>query len=353
MSHVRHLLTVSAFAVVLFAPAVSPAQGIKVHDFATGTGDAFYELSGSPELRRQHTSTVRIIKDLIDLVPFDQVKATGASLSAISNGRTTGSGGRQVGYIEMNVNVPSSASAGGTVQIAVGFSDKFTFKVVRKGLIENVTFNPVPSTVQVGAPIVMTATGVDFGTPNVVRLACHTVTNVSRGGTQANATFTATLTRSSSCSTNPSTYLFGIESTASSDPNTYTQSNADGTWDFHYAAAPPTGVTCVSNPSIGAPAMTAPVNGSTISFAAASTSPTGITVRWSLADRSGQQGAPLNEYLLTVRHSGGRTLEARTVTGLSAVVTVPIGATVTIDLRAKNCGEPSPTSSLTFTTKYQ
>src|SRR5437763_6452908 len=95
-------------AALLIAPAVAGAQGITVFDFALPAGGAFHQLGATPPLRRGVTSTVRVTKNLIDLVPDFQIKIdNGATLGHITHARDN----NNMGYIEMPVTIPASTGA--------------------------------------------------------------------------------------------------------------------------------------------------------------------------------------------------------------------------------------------------
>src|SRR5437868_987538 len=134
-------------AALLIAPAVAGAQGITVFDFALPAGGAFFQLTATPPLRRGVTSTVRVTKNLIDLVPDFQIKMNGgATIGHITHARDNGG----MGYIEMPVTVPAGQSVGSTLTLDVGFTDHFKFTATTRGEITSVSFNPNPTTIVAG-----------------------------------------------------------------------------------------------------------------------------------------------------------------------------------------------------------
>ncbi len=353
-------LTAVAAALLWIAPnrGLAQGEGITISDFSTtGTAGISSGLTETGKLRRGVTSTVLIIKNLIDLVPDGQINVSGGGslVGSVTHGRTSSSG---IGFISMKVSVPSSQSIGSTITINVGLLDHFKFNVVHRGEISTVSFNPNPTTILAGTPFTVNVSGTDFGSPVITNVQCHSVTM----GTVTGTTLSATLTRSASCSLAASTpFGFFVTSTASGERSPYSKSDGTKSFPFGpYQAPPPEGVACVSAPNIGAPIITAPVNNSTINFLPASDSTQSVRISW-LLKTGGDVLAPNNEWIVTVPTSGLKT--STTVTGISVSQISVTGTSVshgfrvpgtyTVSVRAKNCGITAPSSSVTFTLKFQ
>jgi hypothetical protein len=345
----------SLTALALGAPfADARAQDIFVRDF--GSSEISYANGSTPKIRRGMTSRVRIVKDLIDLVPFQMVSASGgATISSLSNGRTSNG----TGFLAMDVTVPSGQATNSTITLNVGLSDHFNLTVKHRGLVSSITANPQPSTLQQGTPFVATVQGTDLGDP-VADLGsgqtCHSVTV----GNRTNTSVQFTLTRLASCSLN--SFSLSVDPSANDDPPKYLlASGAVPILNFSYIPPPPVGVTCTSNPNLGLPTIRAPGNAQVIVFGSGTPSPTNITIRWdSLTNLT--QPAPNNEWIVTRGGSqvggglliggGGTKGNFVTVTGLSKTLSFTIPGTHTISVRPKNCGQNAQTATITFSTRY-
>ncbi|HEX6050067.1 MAG TPA: hypothetical protein VFZ21_12390 [Gemmatimonadaceae bacterium] len=331
--------------VVSFTPVSHFAENIRVVDFASSLT---YSLTQRPPVRRGVTSSISIKKNFIDLVPFGQVSVSGAgaSISNLDNGTDGGTG-----YISMRLTVPSNATLGAVITLSVGLIDRFTFRVVNRGVVASVTKNPDPATLQPGTEWTATVTGTDLGGPGLLTIPCHTVTVPSRSNTSVQYR----LRRSATCST--TTFSFRLVPSATNDPPTWTTSSGGGTgFAFSYVPPPPTGVTCTSIPNITAPVVTRPLDNQVIVFGSGTASPTRVTVAWEQRTQPGNFLPPNNEWLVT-RHTTtqlGTTTSTKpvTVTSLSTVLSVAIPEAVTVSVRAKNCGTPGPATTITFSTRY-
>jgi len=342
------LLSLTALATVLVTlspPVLRAQEGILVTDFSTPHTPVTYPLAGPAKVRRGVTSTVEIVKNLIDLVPFDQIKIHSGptTISSISNGRTSASG---TGFIRMSMTVPSGLTAGSTVTLDVGFLDHFSFTVLHEGQLSNApALSPSPGTVVAGSAITVTGHGVDFGSPNVVAI-CHNVTMGSHDGDS----FTATLVRSSTagCVSNNGPFTFSVHGSGTGDPTIY--STVGGTTSFQIPAyqipAPPPGLACASVPNIDGPVITRPVNQQVFSFAQGANARQQINVIWHKKTTS-EQSAPNNDWLVSI---AGLTTTVRD-TVFSQAYLVP--GTYTLTIRAKNCDTPAQSSSVSFSLKFQ
>lgn len=328
--------------------------GTFVTDFHSTTA-SFYDLTATGRLRRGTTSSVQIIKDLIDLVPFDQIKTStgGVTISNKSNGRT--SAGK--GFIQFSLFVSSTQSLGSTVTIDVGLLDHFKFTVLREGLISNVTFTPDPATVSAGTAIVINGVGSDFGTPAFTTLPCHTVTM----GTTSATAFTATATRSFTCA-NSGPYGFSVNGTGTNDAPIYaTGSHQIGFSLASYKALPPPPPPCQSVPGIGSPVVTSPTSGQRFEFVQGTTSPQSLTVRWNLLTNS-NQAAPNSEFIVVLTRTDATTTLKAEKTLITAVATkdssLVVATSLTrnfllpgayqLSIRARNCGDFGPIAISTF-----
>lgn len=326
--------------------AVFAQDGITVLDFSNSSrGGVTTSLTGTGKLRRGVTSTVVIVKNLIDLVPDGQISVSGGGslASGITHGRTNAG----EGFISMKVSVPSGQAINSTITLNVGLLDHFPFSTVHRAQVSAIAFNPNPTTIQGGTPFVLTITGTDFGSPNLTLAgtACHSASNVTRTAT----TFTATLQRLSTC-TSLGPFGYTLSSTASGEPGFYAE--GDGTFSFTfgpYVAPPPTGVACVSAPNIGAPVITAPTNNSTINFFTASGSPQTITIVWG-RNTDNKVAAPDNEWLVTVPTSKTEVLD---IVGTSFSPRLAVPGSYSVTVRAKNCGTSAPSTTVKFSLKFQ
>jgi hypothetical protein len=332
------------------AAAPPAAEGIGVNDFA---GGRIYTLSQTPPIRRGGTSEVFITKHLIDLVPFDQVEVSGAGATpgTIRNGRDA----QGIGFISVRVTVPSDAALGALITLRVGLIDRFTFRVVNRGEVASITKNPDPSTIASGTAWVATVSGTDIGSPVVTpnAPACHTATVNEGSRTAGGVQFT--LRRDATCSTS-SSYVFRLAGSAANDPPSWASATGRlATFTFSYAAP---GVVCTSVPGIGAPIVNQPANGQTMVFSVGTPSPAPVTIAWE-RDIAGVP-APNNEWVITrtIVQSTGGTFSMRLpvtteVTGTSTSISFPIPGTHSFTIRAKNCGQTAPSTTVTFSTQYQ
>lgn len=344
-------LSIAATAALLLGGSrASFAQdGITVTDFSNATrGGVTIGLTNTGKLRRGVTSTVMIVKNLIDLVPDGQISVSGGG--SLASGITHGHTSSGEGFISMKVSVPSAQSINSTITINVGLLDHFNFLAVHRAQVSAISFNPNPTTIQGGTAFVLTVTGTDFGSPNLTLggTACHTASNVTRTAT----TFSATLQRISTC-TNLGPFGFTLSSTASGEPGFYAEGNGTFSFTFGpYVAPPPTGVACVSAPGIGAPVITAPKNNSLISFFSGSGSPQTVTIVWD-RNTSNSVAAPDNEWLVTVPTSKIGFSSTLDIVGTSVSPKFAVPGTYTVTVRAKNCGASAPTAFVTFSLKFQ
>src|SRR5512146_652678 len=99
-------IVVSA-ALLLGGRSTSFAQdGITVIDFSNSSaGGVTIGLSSTGKLRRGVTSTVMIVKNLIDLVPDGQINVSGGG--SLASGITHGHTSSGEGFISMKVSVPA------------------------------------------------------------------------------------------------------------------------------------------------------------------------------------------------------------------------------------------------------
>jgi hypothetical protein len=349
----QHRVIVGLTVLVLGAPQAR-AQGIFVTDFHSTTA-SFYDLTATGHLRRGTTSNVQIVKDLIDLVPFDQIKTStsGVTLSGKTNGRT--SAGK--GFIAFSLAVSATQTLGSTVTVDVGLLDHFKFTVRREGLISNVTFTPDPATVSAGTAITINGTGSDFGTPALTAIQCHTVTT----GASTATTFSATATRSVTCA-NSGPYGFSVNGTGANDAPIYATSNhLIGFSLASYKALPPPLPPCQSAPGIGTPTVTSPTNGQRFEFVSGTASPQSLTVRWSNITSS-NQAAPNNEFIVVLTRTDATSTLKNERTLIPAVTTkdssLVVGTVLTknfvlpgsyqLSIRARNCGDFGPITATTF-----
>lgn len=340
------LTTLAAVLVTLSPPVLRAQEGIFVSDFSMhAPARASFSLAGPAKVRRGVTSTVEIVKNLIDLVPFDQIKPhdpSKMSLTAKSNGRTSSG----TGFIRMSMTVPAGVTPGSTVTLDVGFLDHFNFTVEHTGQLSAApTFQPSPSTVVAGHEIVVQVNGVDFGNPTIVAI-CHTESSPAPNPTA----FAASLTRQSSgtCGSNNGPYALSIHGSGTGDPTLY--ATAAGTTGFSIPAylvpPPPPGLACVSVPNIAAPAIAQPTNQQVFAFAAGATARQQLNVVWHKRTQQGQF-APNNDWLVTF---DGTTTTVRD-TLFSRLYPVP--GTYTVSVRAKNCDTSAGSASVTFALKFQ
>lgn len=346
----KPLIAVAA-VLLLGAHGTSFAQneGVTVMDFSNSTtGGVTIGLTATGKLRRGVTSTVIIVKNLIDLVPDGQISVSGGA--SLASGITHGHTSAGEGFISMKISVPSGQSTGSTITVNVGLLDHFKFLAVHRGQISQVTFNPNPTTIQGGTPFVVTTTGTDFGAPalTITGVTCHS----AKPGTHTATTLVDTIVRISTCTSLGPFGLF-VSSTASGEPGFYTEGNGTKSFTFGpYVAPPPTGVACTSVPGIGSPVITTPTNNTTINFFTASGSPQAVTIAWNRTTSNSTE-APNNEWLVTIPAttlSRGSTLD---IVGTSVSPKFPVPGTYTVSIRAKNCGTSSPSSSVTFTLRFQ
>jgi hypothetical protein len=339
-----------AAALLCGAATTSFAQdGITVLDFSNSSrGGVTTSLTGTGKLRRGVTSTVVIVKNLVDLVPDAQINVSGGG--SLASGITHGHTSAGEGFISMKVAVPAGQAINSTITINVGLLDHFNFSTVHRAQISAVSFNPNPTTVQGGTPFVLTITGTDFGTPTLTLAgtACHSTSSI----TQAATTFSATLQRLSTC-TSLGPFGFTLSSTASGEPGFYAEGNGTFSFTFGpYVAPAPTGVACVSAPNIGAPVITNPVNNSAISFFTASGSPQTVTITWSRTTANNVE-APGNEWLVTVPTAKVGFTESLDIVGTSISPRLAVPGTYSVSVRAKNCGTSAPAANVTFSLKFQ
>lgn len=339
------------FTALTLGAGSAGAQDIIVRDF--GVSEISYANGTLPRIRRGITSRVTIIKDLIDFVPFGlvSVTGTGVTIGALSNGKRSSG----TGFIAMDVTVPAGFNPGSNITLNIGLSDHFNLRVVHQGLVSSITANPQPSTIQAGTPWIATVSGTDLGSavPILATPSCHTTSDL----TQAANSVTLTLTRQATCGTN--TFVLRVNPSANNDPPKYvTSSGQIPALGFSYIPPPPVGVTCISNPNVGAPSIQAPAQGQALVFGSGTPSPRNITIRWDSLTTT-QQAAPNNEWIVSytppssfLRVLPGAKPTSTTVRALSTRLAFDIPGTHTISIRAKNCGQSAPTASRTFITRY-
>jgi hypothetical protein len=342
-----------AMLAALIAPVAAGAQNIVIDDFGSGTTS--FPATSTVPLRRGVTTNVQIIKDLIDLVPFNLVSISGGgTISSISNGRT--SSGK--GFIRMNIAVPSGQSTGSTITLKVGLSDQFRFSAVHRGLISSVVSTPQPATIVPGTPFIVAVQGTDLGNVSVRAIPCHSIVASNR----TNSSVRFTLTHAGTC---PNTsYAFAlVPGTGTAEAPSYPlASGVASGFAFAYQPPPPVGLACSSAPGIGQTRITAPTAGQTLFFRSGTSSPTNILVRWDSLTNS-QVAAPLNEWIVTRRVQSTRGtsvpslagfIDVQTeVRGLSVSLPFSVPGTQSVSVRAKNCGVAAPAATLSFTTAFQ
>jgi hypothetical protein len=337
----------------LVTPAAVGAQNIVVDDFGSGTTS--YSATTTVPLRRGVTTNVQIIKDLIDLVPFNLVSISGGgTISSISNGRT--SSGK--GFIRMNIAVPSGQSTGSTITLKVGLSDQFKFRAVHRGLVTSVASAPQPSTITPGTPFVVTVQGTDLGNPVVRAIPCHSIAESNR----TNTSVRFTLTRGATCANTSFSFNLAPGTGSGEAPSYPLASGIVSGFAFAYQPPPPSGLACASVPGIGQPIVRTPVAGQTLVFGSGTSSPTNILVRWDSLTNS-QTAAPLNEWIVTRRVQSVRRTSVTSLTGftdvqtevrgLSVLLPFTVPGTQSVSIRAKNCGTTAPTTTVSFTTAIQ
>ena len=347
------LTTLAAVLVSLSPPVLQAQDGVIVTDFSTTTGRNF-GLTGLPILRRGVTSTVEINKNLIDLVPFNQIHVRGGAgivPGSITNGRTASG----TGFIRMSMVVPPLQGIGQTITLDVGLIDHFTFTVQHTGLITALNFSPNPATVVEGTPIILNGTGVDFDTPEVSPITCHTVVMGARPPSPS-PTFTATATRNSTCSFANAPSQFDVLGKGTGDPALYATAQAVFRFTFpaYLGPAPPTpGLTCLSAPGIGVPVITSPSNGQVFAFAAGANASQQLAVTWNLQTGNSSL-APNNEWIVTSPPERERGLPtSTTVRGTQFLRSYPLPGTYRVSVKAKNCGEAAPSATVSFELKFQ
>lgn len=342
------------FTALALGVADARAQDILVRDF--GSSEISYANGALPKIRRGTTSRVTIIKNLIDLVPFQMVSVTGTgvTIGSLSNGRRSSG----TGFIAMDVTVPSGFNTGSNITLNVGLSDHFNLRVVHRGLVSSITANPQPSSIQAGTPWTATVSGTDLGglVPLFASGACHTTGAVTRRPDVV----TFTVTRQATCGTN--SFVLNVDRSANNDPPKYVlSSGAAPALAFSYIPPPPVGVTCTSVANMGQTTIRVPSNGTAIVFGSGTTSPTNILIRWDSLSIN-QQPAPNNEWIVSytpgntaagglLPGTNGKTTSS-TVKGLTKTLPFIIPGTHTISIRAKNCGQSAATASMSFTTRY-
>jgi hypothetical protein len=343
------LATRSAFilgALVFVPPPTTPpphaAENISVGDFA---GNLTYNLSDIPLLRRGVASHIVIRKNFIDLVPFGTVNVSGqgVTLSNLSNGNSSGTG-----FLAMDLSVPSSASLGGAVALRVGASDIFQFRVVARGVVSSITKTPDPSSIAPGTQWVVTVNGTDLNTAVPDQITCHTVSTSSR----TSSSFNVSVQRGATC--NSTTFSFKLKPFGANDPPSFETSGGQSVdFAFSYAPPPPSGVTCTSAPNIGTPVITSPANQQVIVFGSGTASPTPVTITWNLTTQPGNVPAPNNEWIVSRSGTGIKGSPSTTVVGTSKTFNFTLPGTYTVTIKAANCGQSAPSSSITFSTQRQ
>jgi hypothetical protein len=346
----RHLVVFTSFAVstaTLFPLTQISAQNnnsISINDFAQGQRGV--ALTATAPLRRGVTSRVVISKDLIDLVSFNDISLSGGgSMTNLTNGRNVNG----MGMISMDITVPAGQTLGQIMTLKVGLIDQFKFSTVSRGQVTNVTRNPEPSTIPATTPWIVTVAGTDMGSVEVAPINCHTIVYSNRS---ANGV-TATLTRNASCSTS----AFGVawRGSATTDPPSFNLANGNlAGFQFQYA---PSGVACVSQPNIGAPTVRQPQTGQVIQFNSGTLSPASVTIAWDSLLTSNTT-APNNEFVVTHGEASTIGLTATrsvstTTTGRSTIIRFPIPGRYSVTVKAKNCGQSAPSTTVTFSTQYQ
>ncbi|MEW5916992.1 MAG: hypothetical protein AB1762_11325 [Gemmatimonadota bacterium] len=349
----------SRFAVLVSAltlgAANAVAQDIIVRDI--GSAEISYGNGARPKIRRGMTSRVTIVKDLIDLVPFQTISVTGTGvrIANLSNGRTSAS----TGFLAMDVTVPATFNTNSTITLNVGLSDRFVMSVVHRGLVSAIVATPQPSTLQAGTPWVATVRGTDLGTPvaNLGPAACHNAPTASHFTDSVRFT----LVRQATCSTN--SFTLRIDPSASDDPPKYALASGNTpVLGFSYIPPPPSGVQCVSNPGLSAPVITAPGNLQTIVFASATPSPTNIVIRWDSLTNTGQP-VPNNEWIVSqvplnttiggsLLNGGSPKGSTFTLKALSRTFSLAIPGTYKFTVRPKNCGQNALAAAVQFTIRY-
>ncbi|MEP6733249.1 MAG: hypothetical protein ABJE10_21580 [bacterium] len=352
-----HSITLAMTLLALSTPPAR-AQGIFVSDFSNNfTSPASFALTATAKLRRGTTSSVTIVKDFIDLVPFGLINVrNGGTIVSRTNGRNA----QGKGFITVKISVSATQQVGSTITLDVGASDHFNFSVERTGELTAVALAPNPSTVVAGTPVTINVTGTDLGTPALVPIPCHTVTM----GNQSATAFTATATRnnSSSCATTNGPFAVSVHGSGANDPVFYTTSQMVSTFPFpaYLIPPPPPGVTCVSSPGIGRPIVLSPVNAVVITYAAGASPNQPVTIRWN-RHTVGNVLAPNNGWIVTTSLKpqpgfptpGFGLPNGADVFDTVVVKTFTLPGTHTVTIRAKNCDVPAPSTTVTFELRYQ
>jgi len=346
----------AAFASFVAAP-VCAQKAVFVTDFHSAV-PVVSDYTANGHFRRGTTSHVQIVKDLIDFVPFDQVKTAtgGITISGIANGKTSAG----TGFIGFNVNVPAAQTLGSTVTIDVGLLDHYKFIVLHEGLIGAApTITPDPSTVTGGTPITIAVTGTDFGTPAVAGMACHTIVPGAASGTS----FTFTVTRNAGC-TNNGPFSFVLNGSGTSDVSPYSTTAHVSSFAFSsyrtITPPPPPPPPCASVPGLGAPAVTSPTTGQRFEFVQGTTSPQSLTLRWSNITNT-NQAAPNNEFIVVLTKTDGfakvstrdlintvTSKDSSLVVGQQITRNFLLPGAYQLSIRARNCGDFGPITNVAF-----
>ena len=335
---------------------------------------AHYGLTTPALIRRGVTSRVRVVKDLVDLVPFDQISVDGETITSLTNGRTSSG----TGFVQFDITIKATIVTGATSTLRVGLLDRFSLRTVGQGQVASITKSPDPATLQAGTPWVATIQGIDLGNVVVIPIACHTVTYANRTSTSVQAT----LTRTAGC-TSGARYNFSLALGIAGDPPTFPMTNgASSAFEFEYRPPP----ICHPAANIGQPVFTFPQNGQVLAGPGGlmgslvpQPPPTSGTISTSVAwnpNTTTNVAAPNNEWLFTLRTistdtslmaagAGARAAAPIptaqppsvvlpiTVVGTSRPVSFAVPGTYSVTLTAKNCGQPAPSTTIRFSTAFR
>lgn len=337
-----------ALAVCVSSAALKAQQANQIGVDDLAGANRTYSHSTTVPLRRGEVSTVTIVKDFIDLVSFNDVRLEGSgTMSVVDNGRINGGSG--MGFLRVRITLGAGVGIGNAVTLRVGSQDTFRFRVVHRGLLTTVTRTPEPSTVAGATPWVTRVVGVDLGNAGLLAMNCHTITYSNRTADG----FSATATRANSCNTSN----FGSRVDPVSDTDAPSMVNASGntvSFQFSYLAA---GLACASAPGIGPPVLTQPQQGQVFNFLPGTPGTVNIAFSWNLTTQTGIV-APNNEWILT-REVGAKgsgipgQFNSKVVEGVSTTFSVAVPGTHTFTLRAKNCGQAAPSTTVQFNTRFQ
>jgi hypothetical protein len=335
-------------ALLLLPAALRAQEGVTVFDFANGSAGNHYSIGTIGKLRRGTTSSIRIARNLIDLLPEGNFTVTGGTREpGIIRGRNSGG----TGFIQIRVSVAADAGINSAVTVnvgdLVGGVTRYEFKAVRKAMIRTVIFSENPVNIPPGRQFLAKVQGEDLGdNARLSGLTCHNSGSPSGSETELRWA----LARSNTCT---SLGPFTFEVVSGQDGYPFQYATSAGTSRFQFGPYLPCPL------DLGAPVILSPSFDQVFVLPSKGDSIQSIQIVWrsrtdnGLADPRGEWLVRLPERVLSTGPFG-TTVPAQTKSVRDTMITEQFRApgSYNVFIRPNNCGSDSHGRSAVFTLRF-